>query len=187
MTQIKFTTDIELVERYCLIASTFRITTEVIEKATAPNQPSKKRETKEKISSREFFLKEISIQELKSLRKTKIPSFVLKENIGGVEHYWHAKVPYNLNFTSSNLIGTHQCSPSNTCCARLSAASDEAGGCSKVRHMARFIELYPWIPFGYETFNTKNNTFMVAKCEHFIPYDNKYREFFKAQAKKASA
>ena len=39
--------------------------------------------------------------------------------------------------------------------------------CEKVWNLARYIEKYPWITKGYETFNTSVDTFFVAECLHY--------------------
>ena len=170
----KYSTNITLVGRDYLDVTVNRITSETVNEIdvstnTVVTQVSKS-EKKEIISQKRFQLKEVSVEELRLIRKARIPSFVLKENIDGIEHYWFAKIDAELSFLSANILGRHQCSLAPNCCDRLSPASDEDGGCAKVRHMARFIELYPWITHGYETFNTKCDTFMVATCEHYTPY-----------------
>ena len=59
-------------------------------------------------------------------------------------------------------------------CYRLSAASDEEGGCAKVRdsYPDRCIENYPWIREGYQISNTVpgHNVFVVVRCEHFLEF-----------------
>lgn len=170
----KFSTDIQLVGRLYLkvnrVRSTVSSVSEIDSFSGKSLKNTQKYEEKEIVSTARYDLKEITVETLRQLRKTKIPSFVLKEtDEDGIVHYWYAKIEFELSFLSSDLIGEHQCSYGPDCCARVSAASDEEGGCSKVRHKARYIELYPWIPFGYETFNTKSNTLMVAKCDHYTP------------------
>ena len=108
-------------------------------------------------------LAEITLEQIKELRKTDIPSFLLKED----GKYYFAKIPKQLNFTSSNLMGMHCCANSLNTCHHLSAASDEDGGCAKVRGFSRGIERYPWITMGYETFNVCHGCFVVLKCNHF--------------------
>ncbi len=108
-------------------------------------------------------LAEVTIDQIKTLRRTEIPSFLLKEN----GKYYYAKIPSNMNLTSSCLLGRHQCSCPSHVCAHLSAATDEEGGCVKVRDLEKEIERYPFISCGYETFNCKHNCFVVLSCNHF--------------------
>ena len=110
-----------------------------------------------------FPLAEVTIDQIKELRKSEIPSFLLKEN----ESYYFAKIPKGLNLLSSHLLGRHCCSNASHTCGRLSSATDEEGGCAKVRNFSKGIERYPWITAGYETFNCRHPAFVVAKCDHF--------------------
>ena len=107
-------------------------------------------------------LSEISLDKLSDFRNKNVPSFVLK--VDG--KLYHTIIPNNVYFISSNILGQHQCSYKNYQCRRLSSASDIDGGCEKVRNFSQCIENYPWILSGYETFNTKFNTFIVIKCLH---------------------
>ena len=78
--------------------------------------------------------------------------------------YYHIKIPKMFNLMSNTFLGKHLC---GEICRRLSAASDELGGCDKVRHHARHIELFSHIESGYETFNTNHDAFVVLKCTHY--------------------
>ena len=120
-------------------------------------------ENKQIVSIRQFELKTITRQQLLEFRKKRIPSFVLKDN----ENFFYTTIDPEISFLSPDILGHHMCSLAPDCCDRLSPASDEDGGCAKVRNMARFIELYPWISLGYETFNTRCDAFLVAKCDHY--------------------
>lgn len=106
-----------------------------------------------------FNLEKVTADDLYALRKEKIASFVLKEN----DNLFCAQIPERTGFLSTNFLGEHKCNY----CRHLSSASDEDGGCAKVRNFACFIENYPWITFGYETFSCKDDAFVVIKCEHF--------------------
>ena len=108
-----------------------------------------------------FPLKEVTLEELQEARKTKIPYLVLKD----YGKYYLAEIRYDLVFVSSKILGAHLCS----FCDHVSAASDEEGGCIKVRHFSKCIEEYPFIELGYETFNTVSNIFVVPQCTHFEP------------------
>ena len=126
-------------------------------------------ELKETIKKEKCFtLRKTNPDELYLIREEPTPIFILKD----MDDLYVTEIPNNLGFTSSTLLGTHKCAAGSTC-ARLSAASDEDGGCAKVRNKARWIELYPWILLGYETFNTKQDTFQVSECEHYKANSNK--------------
>lgn len=114
------------------------------------------------IEDMSFDLSEVSVEELAAYRKTEIPSFVLK--VEGKLYY--SLIP-DINFYSYDLLGNHQCAVVGHECNRLSAATDENGGCEKVRNFSKEIEKYPWITIGYETFNTAHNSFVVVKCLHY--------------------
>lgn len=117
-----------------------------------------------------FALEEISAEQLEKKRQEKIPSFVLKEN----EKYYYTQISNNIKFYSSNLLGEHLCGAFGKECSHLSAANDENGGCKKVRMRSRYIEKFPWIKLGYETFNTGiNDVFVVCTCEHYESIYNK--------------
>lgn len=110
-----------------------------------------------------FDLGEVTPKELAVYRRNGISSFVLK--IEG--KLYHATIPDCISFVSSAILGTHQCAAVGNECNRLSAASDEQGGCAKVRERSQGIERYPWITCGYETFNTKQDSFIVINCLHY--------------------
>ena len=110
-----------------------------------------------------FTLQEISADDLTNLRTRKIPTFVLKKD----EKFFYTRIPRDLNFVSTNFLGPHQCAVKDDTCNRLSPVSDEKGGCEKVRNYSEGIELYPWITYGYETFNTRHDAFVVLNCLHY--------------------
>lgn len=123
--------------------------------------------TKKIVSTDEELLRfrmfEVTPQELADYRKKGIPSFVLKMD----GKLFHATIPTKLRFESAKFLGSHMCSSMNHECRRLSAASDDDGGCEKVRNYACNIEKYPWITLGYETFNTELDVFKVGRCLHY--------------------
>lgn len=116
-----------------------------------------------KVENMCFNLIEVTADMIANYRKKGIPSIVVK--IDGT--LYHSEIPNNISFLTSNLLGTHQCSSMKDGCRRLSAASDEKGGCEKVRNKSTYIERYPWIITGFETFNTRLNSFVVINCLHF--------------------
>lgn len=110
-----------------------------------------------------FNLIEVTAKELTYYRQSEIPSFVLK--VDGKLYY--TRIPRSISFVSCNILGRHKCSISRFECRRLSAASDDQGGCEKVRNKSKCIERYPWITNGFETFNTDQDAMVVAKCHHY--------------------
>lgn len=117
----------------------------------------------EKKETLQFPLVKVTKEMLTEYRKRGISSFVLKIE----DDLFYTEIPENINFMSHNIVGPHKCAMSGQECNRLSAASDENGGCEKVRNRATCIERYPWIKKGFETFNTKHNVFCVGECEHY--------------------
>ena len=129
-----------------------------------------------------FPLQEITKTELFGKRLSGKPGFVFKAD----GKYLYAQIPKEFNFVHAELLpgAQHQCSchPGKTC-SRMSAASDEDGGCHKVRDLsvdttrgitpqklkpAKRIEKYPFILKGYETFNTDYESFGVLECSNYI-------------------
>lgn len=113
-------------------------------------------------STNSFHLTQVTTAELEEYRRSEIPSFVLKTD----DKLYYTKIPKSLHFINSIVLGEHQCAK----CRHLSAASDEEGGCEKVRNETERIERYPWITEGYETFNTDHDSFVVTSCLHFENY-----------------
>lgn len=142
----------------------------------------KKKSTEQIIETTEFPLRKTNRAELYRIRKTPTPIFVLKDK----DDLYFCRIPNNLGFCSSDLLGAHQCA-AGLSCARLSAASDDNGGCAKVRNKARFIELYPWILLGYETYHTKLDTFQVSICEHYQDDNNRKKPDNARELKKGLA
>lgn len=103
---------------------------------------------------------EITLEELVKLRMGSFPFLVLKND----GKFYFSEVERNFN-PSFDSIGIHMCSYGSTVCHRLSAATDENGGCAKVRDRLG-IEMYPWISDGIETVNTQNDSFIVLSCLH---------------------
>lgn len=117
----------------------------------------------ERVETKTFPLREISLEELTELRKTKKPSFVLKED----GRYYYAEISPYMTFIASSFLGEHKCAAAGKVCNLLSAAPDEEGGCEKVRNRSANIERYPWIIKGYETFGMDGrDTFVVLECQH---------------------
>lgn len=116
-----------------------------------------------KTSNCTFPLTEVTPKMLSVYRSSEAAGFVLK--VDG--KFYYTKIPKNSNFSPFPFIGEHKCSTVGHECRRLSAKSDEQGGCAKVRDRYKCIENYPWITKGYETFNTFVESFVVIDCLHY--------------------
>lgn len=119
----------------------------------------------EKVIPLNFPLVEVTTEELAIYKKNGVSSFVLKMD----GKFYYSSIPKDMNLVSCETLSFHKCALSKRECHRLSAASDENGGCAKVRDGASNIERYPWITAGYETFNTKYDCFAVFNCLHYEP------------------
>lgn len=153
---------------------------DIVKESYNPKTMTRKSAKKESVETKKFTLKEVTKKELIQYRKRGVSSFVMK--LEGT--LYHTEIPEDLNLMTANILGKHLCAMQNAECARLSAARDEDGGCKKVRDKSIGIERYPWILTGFETFNTKRDVFVVAKCLHYEKYkpQNKYTQ---EQIKKA--
>lgn len=177
--------NIQLVGSTSLVAEKVTTTTEVNQKIDLETKNPIKGQTTRKrlktvVKTVTFKLREVNLKELASYRNSEVPSFVLKTN-GKI---YYARIPKDISFLSSKILGMHQCANAGHECAHLSAASDDNGGCEKVRRLSQRIEDYPWISEGYETFNTKIDSFVVTQCSHYerchrekvsIAYENKLK------------
>lgn len=140
------------------------------------------------VEEKDFPLKEVSLNQLMKYRANfRSAGFVLKIR----DSYFYTRIPKNLRihspfFTLQGFkasIPVHLCSKS---CKRLSAAQDCDGGCAKVRDwkvstlideegfskeealiLSERIEKYPFIRFGFESFNTVADAVYVLNCKHF--------------------
>lgn len=139
------------------ITKTFDVSKE--ESANIPRVPVN---TETKILN--FPLKKVSLERLSEYKEKCIPIFVLK--IG--KEFYYTKIPYKMNLVGYNLLwNLHICATKGKACRRLSSATDENGGCAKVRNFSKNIEKYPWITKGYETVNTIQDCMFVAECLNF--------------------
>ena len=156
------------------ISTTFRVV-KCFDKRTNAFKIIDKKKIKESSKKLVFPLRNVTSEDLEEYRKKGISSFVLKVN----GKLYYSEIPDNICFTSSMILGSHLCALYKYECKRLSAASDEDGGCQKVRELSKCIEKYPWITDGYETFGTKNDSFVVANCLHYescLPIINKKKK-----------
>ncbi len=116
----------------------------------------------EVISSRKIRLVEVTTKKLAEYRKSRNPFLVLKVN----GRLYCTKISDELSSEMENarIFGKHKCACNGKTCERLSSASDEEGGCAKVRNYGERIENYPFITIGYETFNTNYDALIVIEC-----------------------
>ena len=145
------------------ITTTFEVKRELHPETNQPFKVIYKNKIDEVVEPMSFDLVEVTPEELAVYRKSGISSFVLK--VDGKLYY--SRIPDNISFISSTILGAHRCAVVGHECNRLSAASDEQGGCAKVRDHSKRIEKYPWITTGYQTFNTKYDSFIVVNCLHY--------------------
>lgn len=128
------------------------------------------KEVEQEIEPLTFNLVEVSSEELATFREKEIPSFVLKVD----NRYFYSQIPKKSSFMGSSILNSwHLCALHKNECYRLSAASDEDGGCAKVRERSTGIERYPWITSGYESFATRHDCFIVNACKHYAPYHSR--------------
>ena len=104
-------------------------------------------------------IRKVFVSEIPDLRESGKPGFLLKKG----DDIFYAQIKKNGDIESLFDM-PHKCADH---CKHLSAASDENGGCAKIRNKDTYIERYPWIRLGYETFNTKNDVFVIAICNHY--------------------
>ena len=108
----------------------------------------------------EYPMKSIELDEVQELRNNKKAGLLVKID----DQYYYAKITPGMKFTSDVLLGPHMCSD----CKRMSANTDERGGCAKVRnYRCNHIEKYGFITEGYESFNTHQNCLVVVKCANY--------------------
>ena len=108
-------------------------------------------------------LVEIPVEKISAIRASDLPALIMKHE----NRYWFCKVPWDFDIFSSNIGGRHVCAD----CDRVSAASDEDGGCAKVRDRIRKeIECYEFITDGIQTLNVKHPTFRVLCCSNWTAY-----------------
>lgn len=106
-------------------------------------------------------LKEVKKDEILPLRRSGNPGFILKKD----GKFFYGKISEEFKIESSR--GCHKCRN----CYRLSAVV-----CPKVHFKSNNIELYDFIPYGYETFNVKNSAFVTLSCKNQKPIDDKEME-----------
>lgn len=141
----------------------------------------------EEVQKKRFPLHKVSEEKLLELRIAGKPGFVAKYE----GKYYYTPIPKNMRFVTQTTMWKHVCGKSGAECSRLSAASDEDGGCAKVRDLtvenylsagyelreavilSKRIEKYDFITMGFESFNTAQDSFVVAACEHYKKEEKK--------------
>ena len=129
------------------------------------NSPKKTLEPNEieiKVGRKYIILTLISLEEAEMLRAIGMPSLIYKKN----GQLFHKEISRSDFFS----FGTHLCASGTSCCQKLSAASDEEGGCAKVRDVGKSkkIEKYDFIKEGYETFGVRFDSFIVLNCQCYV-------------------
>lgn len=110
-------------------------------------------------------LSPINSNDIEALRNNKDNAYFLLKCEG---KFFVAKIPKDASLMSCRILGHHKCASIGEECKRLSAASDEDGGCKKVRNRVKRLEDYPWIISGYQTIGCKyDNTFVVVNCLNY--------------------
>ena len=112
-----------------------------------------------------YTLNEVAPEDLPSIRRKGIPGIVIKTD----GKYYYSPIKEGTSFDSNLLGGVHKCCCADKLCSRLSALSDEEGGCSKVRARVKKIENYPQIKEGFEVHhNGLDDALIVNLCEDFV-------------------
>lgn len=135
----------------------------------------------------EYPLKEATEQELINLQVKRVPIFKLKRR----EKLYYAVIPKKMRLITPHMVLKHKCGGDLKLCSKFSAASDEDGGCAKIRDLvpkahiekkcsfeeavvaSKRIEKYDHILFGYETCNTAYDVLVVLVCSNFEEYKRK--------------
>ena len=146
------------------VETTFEVTQKVHRKANQSPRHVSKKQISKKVEILDFSLTEVTSHELADFRKNGDPFVVYKKD----GRFYYSKIPADLNLDFPSGTYKHNCAIVGHECSRLSAASDENGGCEKVRQNSVGIELYPWITEGIESSNTLHDSFLVLACSHFV-------------------
>ena len=112
------------------------------------------------IGKKTYTMREVTEQELKILRKKRIPSLVVK--IQG--KLLHTCIDPQKPVTYAPC---HMCNDQSHDCSHLLAKNPVEGGCFKVIERSRFIERFDFISEGYETFGTIKDSLIVIKCSNY--------------------
>lgn len=120
-----------------------------------------------KVNGVSYSLQMRTQKEVSQMRKENIPLLIVKKD--GILYAGYVK-----DIKPSTPTG-HLCAKGQSCCARLTAKSDEEGGCKKVRQKSKGIERCPFITDGYEITGTKIiltvpgfDCLVVQKCKNYL-------------------
>ena len=109
-------------------------------------------------------LHEINAEEIATLRRSKKPGIIVK---------FDSKTYYYAELCDRHVIikcgAVHKCRS----CEHVTAASDEEGGCFKVRNLKKRIEEYSFILWGYQTINVNYKDLAVYVCWNYEPFNQK--------------
>ncbi len=123
----------------------------------------------------DFPLRKVEKKEILQLRYSGRPGFILK--LGDDLYYGDITADVRIYNNLEN-FEKHMCATCNRC----RAASDNMGGCQKVRDILpddsamskkkkiaedKRIEKYDFVKIGYETFNCKAEVLGIVKCTHY--------------------
>ena len=106
-------------------------------------------------------LNKIMPNDIPTLRKSGKPVFICKE----LNQYWYCELPSRSLIISATKFGVeHKCALMDHECNRLSAASDEDGGCLKVRNRVLNLARYPFVTRGFQTYNLVEDCCVIVEC-----------------------
>lgn len=118
----------------------------------------------EPIQAPEFVvLHEICESDISVLRKGKKPGIIVKMD----SIYYYAELCDRCVIIECDAI--HKCAT----CEHITAASDENGGCPKVRALRKHIEEYDRILWGYQVFNVYSPDVAVYVCLNYERFGKK--------------
>ena len=124
----------------------------------------------------EYDFREIDEETLLSYRMSEKTGIVMKEG----EKLFFSESDKNAKTLVRDI--PHMCGKVGCECKRLSAASDENGGCAKVRDASltlsernnkiatkrsKRIEKYPFVECGFEMINNEDGFLVIAKCSNY--------------------
>ena len=122
-----------------------------------------------------YEFQKVTVEELLAHRRSGVPGVVFKDE----NSFYYAKL---IDGMEKYFNSIHICGKSGSECKHLSTASDENGGCAKVRDVflptyfnknsvtisgAKMIEKYHFIRSGIEIFNSAHFMLNVSKCNRY--------------------
>ena len=140
------------------------------------------REEKGKKTIKKYKLALTTAEKIFEYRKTGKAGFVFKEK----DKLYFTPIPKNVNMYLKPIDRNHLC---RCDCRRATAASDNSGGCAKVRDWfwdvcihrgysfesaavySKKIETYDFIKLGYQTFGTIEDCLYVVECDNYEKQD----------------